>query len=89
MPDPTKMEQVASGLSNPVDLVTGPDGNLFYVDHDGGRVMRIRYVLAPTARITADPDEAQAPVTVQLVGHDVDRPRSRRHARRVPLGPGQ
>ena len=29
-----KVEQIASGIANPVDLVRGPGGDLFYVDHE-------------------------------------------------------
>ena len=56
IPDPGQVEQVASGIANPVDIVTGPGGDLYYVDHNGGRVVRVKYVNAPIARATADPD---------------------------------
>ena len=39
-----------------------------YVDHDGGLVVGIRYVVAPIARATATPSHALAPVTVHLDG---------------------
>ncbi|MGI8686027.1 MAG: PQQ-dependent sugar dehydrogenase [Acidimicrobiales bacterium] len=32
-----------AGAANPVDLQTGPEGDLFYVDFDGGTIRRIRY----------------------------------------------
>ena len=32
-----------AGAANPVDLQTGPNGDLFYVDFDGGTIRRIRY----------------------------------------------
>lgn len=60
------MEQVASGIGNPVDLTIGPEGDLYYVDHDNGRVMRIRYLLAPHAAATATPSVARAPTTIHL-----------------------
>jgi glucose/arabinose dehydrogenase len=66
VPDATGMEVVATAIGNPVDLRTGPGGDLYYVDHDNGRVVRMTYILAPIARATADPSEALAPVTVHL-----------------------
>ena len=68
VPDPAQVEQVASGLANPVDLVTGPGGDLYYVDMDGGRVVRVRYLVAPQAKATATPSVSLAPVTVRLDG---------------------
>ena len=68
VPNAAGMELVASSIGNPVDLQTGPGGDLYYVDHDNGRVVRIKYVLTPIARATADPSEALAPVTVHLDG---------------------
>ena len=68
LPDPTKMEQVGIGVAQPVDLLTGPDGDLYYVDHTGGRVMRVRYLVSPVARATADPLHSVAPTVVHLDG---------------------
>ena len=68
VPDPSQMVQIASGISHPVDLVTGPGGDLYYVDLDGGRVMRVAYVKDPVAVATATPPMAHAPVTVRLDG---------------------
>jgi glucose/arabinose dehydrogenase len=68
VPNASGMELVASSIGNPVDLRTGPGGDLYYVDHDNGRIVRIRYVLTPVARASADPSEAKAPVTVHLDG---------------------
>ena len=68
IPDPGQVEQVASGIANPVDIVTGPGGDLYYVDHNGGRVVRIKYVNAPIARATANPDGGQAPISIHLNG---------------------
>src|SRR5690606_23808035 len=40
----------ANGLSNPVDVDLGPDGYLYYLEHSGSRISRIRYTgtLAPS-----------------------------------------
>ena len=68
IPDAGQVEQVASGIANPVDIVAGPGGDLYYVDHNGGRVVRIKYVNAPIARATANPDGGQAPISIHLDG---------------------
>ena len=39
IPDPGKVEQIASGIGNPVDLTQGPGGDLYYVNHEGGQVV--------------------------------------------------
>ncbi len=68
-PDPTKVEQIASGIANPVDLVRGPGGDLFYVDHRStGNVWRLKYLDAPIARATATPNGGQAPIDIHLDG---------------------
>ena len=68
VPNPATAAQFASGVSHPVDLLTGPGGDLYYVDLDGGRVMEISYHTDPVARATATPSMAHAPVTVHLDG---------------------
>ena len=68
VPNPNTWEVVANGIGHPVDLTTGPHGDLYYVDHDGGRVVRIRYAAAPVARATATPAIGRAPITVTLNG---------------------
>ncbi|OGO54544.1 MAG: hypothetical protein A2V85_10960 [Chloroflexi bacterium RBG_16_72_14] len=66
VPDPSTMEVVATGVGSPVDLVTGPGGDLYYVDIDGGRVVRIRHLVQPIASATVTPQVAAAPVDVTL-----------------------
>ena len=66
VPDPTRMEVVATGVGNPVDLLTGPGGDLYYVDIGGGKVVRIRHLVQPVAVGTVTPAVAAAPVTVTL-----------------------
>jgi glucose/arabinose dehydrogenase len=56
---------------HPVDLKTGPNGDLFYVDMEGGSVHRIVYTPAnqpPTARVSASPTTGNAPLTVAFDG---------------------
>ncbi len=49
------------GLGHPVDLVTGPHGDLYYADLDGGRIVRIRYAPSPVAHATVTPRRASRP----------------------------
>ena len=41
LPDPTKVEPLITGMGYPVDLRTGPDGDLFYLDIWDGVLRRI------------------------------------------------
>ena len=43
VPDPAKREVFVQNAASPVDLQTGPGGDLFYVDHTGS-IHRIRYL---------------------------------------------
>jgi len=55
----------------PVELQTGPGGDLFVVDHVGGTIRRITYNAGnapPTARIHADPVSGPVPLTVSFDG---------------------
>ena len=74
---------------NPVDLQIGPDGDLFYVDFDGGTIRRIRYFSAnqpPVAVATANPTTAPRRLTVKFDGTRLERSRRRRHAH-LRVGP--
>jgi glucose/arabinose dehydrogenase len=70
LPDPTKIETFATGTIgaySPVDLVTGPGGDLYYVDLVGGTIRRIHYYAGnrpPIARVTASPTTGPLPLTV-------------------------
>ncbi len=65
-PNPASTAAFASGAAGPVDLRIGPDGNLYYVDFDGGRIMQVKYGLAAVA--TANPTSGNAPLTVNFDG---------------------
>jgi glucose/arabinose dehydrogenase/PKD repeat protein len=55
VPDPSTMQVVGTGLGDPVDLVAGPHGDLYYADLHGSRVMRVRYAPEPVAAATVTP----------------------------------
>ncbi|MHB8960711.1 MAG: PQQ-dependent sugar dehydrogenase [Candidatus Limnocylindrales bacterium] len=74
VPDPSTMEQVASGLSHPVDLLTGAGGDLYYVDLDGGAVHRISYHTDPVAAATVTPSMFLAPGMAHLDGSGSTNP---------------
>jgi PKD repeat protein len=70
-PAPGQIRGFVSGAANPVNLENGPDGDLFYVDFDGGTIRRITYTSAnepPVAVATADPTTGTAPLTVKFDG---------------------
>ncbi|MGE5272146.1 MAG: PQQ-dependent sugar dehydrogenase, partial [Verrucomicrobiota bacterium] len=62
-PNPSNRQTFVAGAGTPVQLVTGPGGDLFYVDITGGKVHRIQY-LTPTAVLAANPTSGNAPLTV-------------------------
>jgi PKD repeat protein len=60
-----------AGAANPVFLESGPNGELYYVDLDGGTIRRIQYFSAnrpPVASATATPTTGTAPLTVTFDG---------------------
>ena len=78
-PDPTSIRPFVQAAETPVDLLTGPGGDLYYVDYglddqgvpteNAAGVHRIVYTggnAAPTARITADHVSGPAPLTVTI-----------------------
>jgi PKD repeat protein len=70
-PAPGQIRTFVAGAANPVNLETGPGGDLFYVDFDGGTVRRISYTAAnraPVAVATATPTSGSAPLTVNFDG---------------------
>jgi glucose/arabinose dehydrogenase len=65
---PSSVQTFVAGAANPVELVIGPGGDLYYVDFDGGTIRRIQYNSAPTAVIRAAPTSGAAPLTVSFDG---------------------
>ena len=54
LPDPAQRATMVAAAANPVDLRIGPNGDLFYVDFNGGTIRRITFFSAnqpPTAVI--------------------------------------
>jgi PA14 domain-containing protein len=47
LPGPGFIEAFLPGAANPVDLRSGPGGDLFYVDFDGGTIRRIMFTSTP------------------------------------------
>ncbi len=72
LPDPNNITTLVSGTpGGPVDLQTGPNGDIFYLDFDNGALNRIRHLganQAPTAVIQANPSSGAAPLTVNFDG---------------------
>jgi glucose/arabinose dehydrogenase len=71
LPAPGQIKTFVAGAANPVNLETGPGGDLFYVDFDGGTIRRIRYFSTnrpPVAVATASPTTGAAPLTVTFDG---------------------
>jgi glucose/arabinose dehydrogenase/PKD repeat protein len=71
-PDPTKLVALSTGAATPVELLTGPGGDLFYVALGSGELRRISFPSGtnhpPTARATATPSSGPAPLNVQFDG---------------------
>jgi glucose/arabinose dehydrogenase len=42
-PDPTRVEPFVNEAANPVDIQSGPNGDLYYVDFDGGTIHHLSY----------------------------------------------
>ena len=66
-PSPSQLTPFVRGAGQPVQVVTGPGGDVFYVDLEAGQVRRVVYNGAnhpPTAVISASPTSGTAPLTV-------------------------
>jgi len=71
LPDPNQVSSFENGAASPVDLETGPGGDLFYADFDGGAIHRIKYLSSnhpPNAVATADTTNGPTPLTVNFDG---------------------
>jgi len=70
-PDPSSVTTFVSDSAGPVDLQTGPGGDIFYLSLNDGTVRRVQYIAVntpPTAVIGASQPSGVAPLTVQFDG---------------------
>jgi glucose/arabinose dehydrogenase len=71
LPDVSTRKIFKSTTNGAVELQTGPNGDLYYVDLDGGRIRRFTFDSndrAPTAVIAVDKTSGNAPLTVNFNG---------------------
>ncbi|HEY2798174.1 MAG TPA: PQQ-dependent sugar dehydrogenase, partial [Thermoanaerobaculia bacterium] len=65
-PDPaTRIAFAAAAGGGPVDLITGPDGKLYWADFQGGEIRRVEYGLSAVA-VATSPTSGAAPLTVSF-----------------------
>jgi glucose/arabinose dehydrogenase len=70
-PSPSQLSEFVGGAGTPVQVLTGPGGDVFYVDLEGGQLHRVVYNGAnhpPTAAVSAAPTSGAAPLTVGFDG---------------------
>ena len=71
LPNPASIVTFDAGAGNPVDVVLGPDGNLYYPDFEAGTIRQISFAAAseaPTAVAEAVPTSGPVPLAVQFDG---------------------
>jgi PKD repeat protein len=71
LPDPNQISIFEQGAASPVDIETGPGGDLFFADFDGGAIHRIKYLSSnnpPNAVATGSPTTGPVPLTVNFDG---------------------
>jgi glucose/arabinose dehydrogenase/PKD repeat protein len=72
LPDPTQIQPFVTGVNVPVQVLTGPGGDLFYIALGAGQLRRVSFPggtnLPPTAVATANPTSGQVPLTVEFSG---------------------
>ncbi|MGH3433910.1 MAG: PQQ-dependent sugar dehydrogenase, partial [Thermocrispum sp.] len=70
-PDPGKIVTFVSGVNIPVQVLTGPGGDLYYLALGAGQLRRVSFARdnhPPTAVAEADPTSGPAPLTVDFDG---------------------
>ncbi|MFC5286939.1 PQQ-dependent sugar dehydrogenase [Actinokineospora guangxiensis] len=69
-PNPNDIVAFVTGVNAPVQLLTGPGGDLYYIALGAGQLRRVSYVgggnRPPTAVGTATPSSGPAPLSVQF-----------------------
>lgn len=70
-PDPSHVVTMVNNAAGPVDLEVGPNGDVFYVDFDGGTIHELKYLAAnraPTAVAKPKVTSGPLPLTVTFDG---------------------
>jgi glucose/arabinose dehydrogenase len=71
-PNPATIVPFVTGVNAPVQVLSGPGGDIFYVALGAGQLRRVSYPTGtnqpPTAVATATPTSGTAPLTVQFSG---------------------
>ena len=67
LPDPALRLTFVAGAAGPVQIATGPGGDLFYADFDSGTIRRLQY-RGPTAVARGTPVSGPSPLTVSFDG---------------------
>ncbi len=79
-PNTAQISTFVAPAANPVYLTSGPNGDLIYVDYDGGTIHRVTSAgsgnQAPTAVPSATPTSGAAPLTVSFSGTGSTDPES-------------
>ncbi|OXM50185.1 sugar dehydrogenase [Amycolatopsis thailandensis] len=72
LPSPSKLVPFVTGVKTPVQVLTGPGGDLFYVALGSGELRRVSHPggtnRPPVAVATANPPSGPAPLTVEFDG---------------------
>jgi glucose/arabinose dehydrogenase len=77
LPSPGQLKPFVQDAENPVELEIGPNGDLFYVDFEGGTIRRIQHAAAnqpPIASATANPKSGAVPLMVSFDGRQSSDP---------------
>ena len=68
LPDPSQISIIVGNAGHPVDLETGPGGDLFYVDMNDGQIREIQAVGPNAIAAATTPTSGPSPLTVQFDG---------------------
>jgi glucose/arabinose dehydrogenase len=72
LPDPATIVPFVTGVNVPVQVLTGPGGDLYYIALGAGQIRRVSYPAGtnqpPTAVASATPTSGSAPLNVQFTG---------------------
>ncbi len=69
LPDSAQIQTLVASAANPIDLQVAPSGDVYYVDHLGGTIRKVKYIGAdqpPTAVLGADVTSGPVPLTVHF-----------------------